>query len=33
MAKLLAINWNSSPPDIADVVYNIIRTESKEILF
>ncbi|HUW66861.1 MAG TPA: ARMT1-like domain-containing protein [Candidatus Nanoarchaeia archaeon] len=30
MAKLLEINWNSSPPDIADVVYNIIRKESKE---
>ena len=30
MAKLLEINWNSSPPDIADVVYNMIRKESKE---
>ncbi|HUV83294.1 MAG TPA: ARMT1-like domain-containing protein [archaeon] len=30
MAKLLAMKWNSSPPDIADVVYNIIRMESKE---
>ncbi|MCK4929324.1 MAG: DUF89 family protein, partial [Methanosarcinales archaeon] len=30
MAELLEINWNSSPPDIADVVYNIIRKESME---
>ena len=30
MAELLEINWNTIPPDIADVVFNIIRKESME---
>jgi uncharacterized protein with ATP-grasp and redox domains len=30
MAELLEINWNSSPPDIADIVYNIIKKESND---
>lgn len=30
MLNILEMNWNTCPPDIADVMYNIIRKESKE---
>ena len=30
MVNILDMNWNTHPPDIADVMYNIIRKESKE---
>jgi uncharacterized protein with ATP-grasp and redox domains len=30
MVSILEMNWNTCPPDIADVMYNIIRKESKE---
>jgi len=30
MVNILEMNWNTHPPDIADVMYNIIRKESKE---
>ncbi len=30
MVNILEMNWNTCPPDIADVMYNIIRKESKE---
>ncbi|MDP2845509.1 MAG: ARMT1-like domain-containing protein [Candidatus Methanoperedens sp.] len=30
MDELLEMSWNTSPPEIADVVYRIVRKESKE---
>lgn len=30
MVNILEMDWNTCPPDVADVMYNIIRKESKE---